>query len=123
MKRFITSGDCDDLFENIAHLVLARPVGAAPGTKGLSLFLVEVPARSRDRRPRPRNGVFVTGLEHKMGLTASATCELTFGQHGVPAVGYLVGDVHNGIVQMFKVMEFARMAAGSKAIRRCRLAT
>ena len=117
VKRFITSGDCDDLFENIAHLVLARPVGAAPGTKGLSLFLVpKFLPDPETAAPGPRNGVFVTGLEHKMGLTASATCELTFGQHGVPAVGYLVGDVHNGIVQMFKVMEFARMAVGSKAI-------
>jgi alkylation response protein AidB-like acyl-CoA dehydrogenase len=117
VKRFITSGDCDDMFENIAHLVLARPVGAAPGTKGLSLFLVPKYLPDPDTgAPGPRNGVFVTGLEHKMGLTASATCELTFGQHGTPAVGWLVGDVHNGIVQMFKIMEFARMAVGSKAI-------
>jgi alkylation response protein AidB-like acyl-CoA dehydrogenase len=117
VKRFITSGDCDDLFENIAHLVLARPVGAVPGTKGLSLFLVPKFLPDPETAvPGPRNGVFATGLEHKMGLTASATCELTFGQHGSPAVGWLVGDVHNGIAQMFKVMEFARMAVGSKAI-------
>src|SRR6185312_1230101 len=63
-----------------------------------------------------RNGVFATGLEHKMGLTASATCELTFGQHGIPAVGLLVGDTHNGIVQMFRIMEFARMMVGIKSI-------
>ena len=117
VKRFITSGDCDDLFENIAHLTLARPVGAPPGTKGLSLFLVpKFLPDPETAEPRERNGVYVTGLEHKMGLTASATCELTFGQHGTPAVGYLVGDVHNGIAQMFKIMEFARMAVGSKAI-------
>ncbi|MCP9272331.1 acyl-CoA dehydrogenase [Mycolicibacterium arenosum] len=117
VKRFITSGDCDDLFENIAHLTLARPVGAASGTKGLSLFLVpKYLPDPETAEPGARNGVFVTGLEHKMGLTASATCELTFGQHGTPAVGYLVGDVHNGIAQMFKIMEFARMAVGSKAI-------
>ncbi|KAA0102523.1 acyl-CoA dehydrogenase [Mycolicibacterium sp. P1-18] len=117
VKRFITSGDCDDLFENIAHLVLARPVGAAPGTKGLSLFLVpKFLPDPETAAPGERNGVYVTGLEHKMGLTASATCELTFGQHGTPAVGYLVGDTHEGIVQMFKVMEFARMAVGGKAI-------
>jgi hypothetical protein len=117
VKRFITSGDCDDLFENIAHLVLARPVGAVPGTKGLSLFLVpKYLPDPQTAAPGPRNGVYATGLEHKMGLTASATCELTFGQHGSPAVGWLVGDVHNGIVQMFKIMEFARMAVGSKAI-------
>ncbi len=62
-----------------------------------------------------RNGVFVTGLEHKMGLKASPTCELTFGAHGRPAVGYLVGDVHNGIAQMFTVIENARMTIGVKS--------
>jgi len=117
VKRFITSGDSDDLFENIAHLVLARPVGAAPGTKGLSLFLVPKYLPDPDTgEPGRRNGVYVTGLEHKMGLTASATCELSFGQHDRPAIGWLVGDIHNGIAQMFKIMEFARMAVGTKAI-------
>jgi alkylation response protein AidB-like acyl-CoA dehydrogenase len=117
VKRFITSGDTDDLFENIAHLVLARPVGARPGTKGLSMFLVPKYLPDPETgEPGPRNGVFATGLEHKMGLKASATCELTFGQHGVPAVGWLVGDVHDGMAQMFKIMEFARMMVGTKAI-------
>lgn len=117
VKRFITSADCDDLFENIAHLVLARPEGAAPGTKGLSLFLVPKFLPDPDTgAPGARNGVFVTNLEHKMGLTASVTCELTFGQHGEPAIGWLVGDVHKGIAQMFKIMEMARMGVGSKAI-------
>ena len=117
VKRFITSGDTDDLFENIVHLVLARPEGAGPGTKGLSLFFV--PKFHFDPETGDlgeRNGVFVTGLEHKMGLKASATCELTFGQHGAPAVGWLVGGHHNGIAQMFKVIEFARMLVGTKAI-------
>ncbi len=117
VKRFITNGDTDDLFENIVHQVLARPEGAGPGTKGLSLFLV--PKYHFDPETgeiRERNGVFVTGLEHKMGLKASATCELTFGQHGVPAVGWLVGDKHNGIAQMFRVIEYARMMVGTKAI-------
>ena len=117
VKRFITSGDSDDLFENILHMVLARPEGAGPGTKGLSLFLV--PKYLPDPETGDsgaRNGVFVTGLEHKMGLKVSATCELTFGQHGTPAVGYLVGDVHNGIAQMFKIIEYARMMVGTKAI-------
>ncbi|WP_433521274.1 acyl-CoA dehydrogenase [Nocardia pseudovaccinii] len=116
VKRFITSADSDDLFENIVHQVLARPEGAAPGTKGLSLFLV--PKYMFDPvtgEPGKRNGVFVTGLEHKMGLKASATCEVTFGG-GEPAVGYLVGDVHNGIAQMFEVIEEARMMVGTKAI-------
>jgi alkylation response protein AidB-like acyl-CoA dehydrogenase len=117
VKRFITNGDTDDLFENIAHLVLARPEGAGPGTKGLSLFLVPKYHFDPDTGEiGERNGVFVTGLEHKMGLKASATCELTFGQHGTPAVGWLVDDTHNGIAQMFKVIEYARMMVGTKAI-------
>jgi len=117
VKRFITNGDSDDLFENICHLVLARPEGAGPGTKGLSLFFV--PKFHFDHETGElgeRNGVFVTNLEHKMGLKASATCELTFGGHRVPARGWLVGDVHNGIAQMFDVIENARMMVGTKAI-------
>jgi hypothetical protein len=117
VKRFITNGDTDDLFENNLHLVLARPEGAGPGTKGLSLFIV--PRYLFDPETGElgeRNGVYVTGLEHKMGLKASATCELTFGQHGSPAVGWLVNDTHNGIAQMFKVIEYARMMVGTKAI-------
>ena len=117
VKRFITNGDTDDVFENIMHLVLARPVGAGPGTKGLSLFFVpKFLPDLKTGEPGERNGVFVTGLEHKMGLKASATCELTFGQHGTPAVGWLVGDSHNGIAQMFKIIEYARMMVGTKAI-------
>lgn len=117
VKRFITNGDSDDLFENIMHMVLARPEGAGPGTKGLSLFLVpKFLPDPKTGEPGERNGAFVTGLEHKMGLNASATCELTFGQHGTPAVGYLVGDTHRGIAQMFKVIEYARMMVGTKAI-------
>ncbi|MGE0215102.1 acyl-CoA dehydrogenase [Mycolicibacterium sp.] len=117
VKRFITNGDTDDLFENIMHVVLARPVGAGPGTKGLSLFVV--PKFHFDPgtgEPGQRNGVFVTGLETKMGLKASATCELALGQHGVPAVGWLVNDVHDGIAQMFTSIEYARMMVGTKAI-------
>jgi hypothetical protein len=117
VKRFITNGDTDDLFENIFHMVLARPEGAGPGTKGLSLFLVpKYHFDAETGEAGERNGVFVTGLEHKMGLKASATCELTFGQHDIPAVGWLVGDTHNGIAQMFKVIEYARMMVGTKAI-------
>ncbi|MDG3009572.1 acyl-CoA dehydrogenase [Rhodococcus sp. D2-41] len=117
VKRFITAADSDDLFENIFHQVLARPEGARPGTKGLSLFLVpKFHFDPETGEPGERNGVFVTGLEHKMGLKASATCELTFGGHGTPAVGYLVGEVHNGIAQMFDVIEHARMMVGTKAI-------
>lgn len=117
VKRFITSADSDDLFENILHPVLARPEDAQPGTKGLSLFLVPKFLFDTDTMDiGERNGVFVTDVEHKMGLKASATCELTFGGHGVPAQGWLVGDVHSGIAQMFKVIEEARMMVGTKAI-------
>ena len=116
VKRFISGGDVGDTAENIFHLVLARPEGAGAGTKGLSLFYV--PKYLFDPETfelGSRNGVFATGLEHKMGLKASPTCELTFGAHGLPAVGYLVGDVHNGIAQMFTVIEHARMTVGVKA--------
>ena len=117
VKRFITSADSDDLFENIFHLVLARPEGAKPGTKGLSLFFVpKFHFDSETGELGERNGVFVTNVEHKMGLKVSATCELTLGGHGVPAKGWLVGDVHNGIAQMFDVIEHARMMVGTKAI-------
>ena len=114
-KRFITSGD-SDLNENIIHFVLARPEGAGPGTKGLSLFLVpkfmfdlETGALGK------RNGIYVTKVEHKMGLNVSSTCEMNLGEKE-PAVGYLLGEVHDGIAQMFKVIEYARMMVGTKAI-------
>ena len=117
VKRFITSADSDDLFENIFHLVLARPEGAGPGTKGLSLFYV--PKFHFDfstGEMGERNGVFVTNVEHKMGLKVSATCELSLGQHGIPAKAWLVGEKHDGIAQMFDVIEQARMMVGTKAI-------
>jgi alkylation response protein AidB-like acyl-CoA dehydrogenase len=119
VKRFITSGD-QDITENIMHLVLARPQGEGlnkPGTKGLSLFLVpKFHFDGQTGEPGERNGAFVTNVEHKMGLKASSTCELTFGQHGTPAVGWLLGEVHDGIAQMFEVIEHARMLVGTKAI-------
>jgi alkylation response protein AidB-like acyl-CoA dehydrogenase len=116
VKRFISGGDVGDTAENIFHLVLARPEEAGPGTKGLSLFYVPKYLFDPDTLELgPRNGVFATGLEHKMGLKSSPTCELTFGAHGIPAVGYLVGDVHSGIAQMFTVIENARMTIGVKA--------
>ena len=115
VKRFITSGE-HDMTDNIIHLVLARPEGAGPGTKGLSLFIVpKFHVDWESGELLERNGVYATNVEHKMGLKASATCELTFGERE-PAVGWLVGDVHDGIAQMFKVIEYARMLVGSKAI-------
>jgi len=114
VKRFITSAE-HDLADNIFHLVLARPEGAGPGTKGLSMFLVPKYLVAVEGTLGERNGVFVTTVEHKMGLKASTTCELTFGADR-PAVGTLVGGVHDGIRQMFKVIEDARMMVGTKAI-------
>jgi alkylation response protein AidB-like acyl-CoA dehydrogenase len=116
VKRFITTAE-HDMSENIFHLVLARPEGAGPGTKGLSMFLVPKYLVNEDGSPGERNGVRVTNLEHKMGLKVSTTCELTFGgDPGRPAVGTLVGGVHDGIRQMFMIIEHARMMVGSKAI-------
>ncbi len=114
VKRFITSAE-HDMAENIFHLVLARPEGAGPGTKGLSMFLVPKYLVGPDGELGERNGVRVTGVEHKMGLKASTTCELTFGGES-PAVGTLVGGVHDGIRQMFLIIEHARMMVGTKAI-------
>ena len=119
VKRFITSAE-HDMSDNIVHLVLARPVGVegvgGPGTKGLSLFVV--PKYHVDLETGElgaRNGVYATNVEKKMGLKVSTTCELTFGEKE-PAIGWLVGDVHQGIAQMFMVIENARMMVGTKAI-------
>ena len=114
-KRYITSGDAD-FYDNVMHFVLARREGGGPGTKGLSLFLI--PKFMFDFETGDlgkRNGVYVTALEDKMGLNVSATCEVNLGEKE-PAVGYLLGDVHQGIAQMFKIIEFARMMVGTKAI-------
>ncbi|GAB3652111.1 acyl-CoA dehydrogenase [Nocardioides korecus] len=125
VKRFITSAE-SDLCENVIHLVLARPQGVegkgGPGTKGLSLFIV--PKFHFDLETGEltgeRNGAYVTNVEHKMGIKVSNTCELTFGDSGVgggeAARGWLLGEVHDGIAQMFQVIENARMMVGSKAI-------
>ncbi len=124
VKRFITGAEIQTQ-ENIMHLTLARPEGVegagGPGTKGLSLFLV--PKFHFDLETGElgaRNGAYVTGVEHKMGIKQSNTCEVTFGDPqvggGEPAVGYLLGEVHNGIAQMFDVIEGARMLVGTKAM-------
>ena len=124
VKRFITSAE-SDLSDNVIHLVLARPNGVegagGPGTKGLSLFIV--PKFHFDLETGElgeRNGAYVTNVEHKMGIKVSNTCEVTFGDPSVgggePARGWLLGEVHDGIAQMFQVIENARMMVGTKAI-------
>ena len=114
VKRFITNGDFDKT-PNIVHLVLARPEGAAPGTKGLSMFIVPKYWVEADGSLGARNGAVVTNLEHKMGIRGSATCELTLGADA-PCRGLLVGSVHQGIAQMFQVIEYARMGVGTKSM-------
>ena len=112
VKRFITSGE-HDLEENIVHFVLARPEGHGPGTKGLSMFVVpKFHFDAQTGKLKGRNSVYATNVEKKMGIKVSTTCELTF----TDASGWLVGEVHDGIAQMFKVIESARMQVGVKAI-------
>jgi alkylation response protein AidB-like acyl-CoA dehydrogenase len=113
-KRFITNGDFD-YPENIVHLVLARREGGPPGTKGLSMFIVPKFWPDADGNPGERNGVYCSKIEHKLGIKASATCEMTLGDRG-PCRGLLVGEQHDGIRQMFMVIEYARMAVGVKSM-------
>ena len=114
VKRFITNGDFDHA-ENIVHLVLARPEGAGAGTKGLSMFIVPKYWVDESGKSGSRNGMRCTALEKKMGIKASATCEMTYGD-GEKCLGLLVGNVHDGIRQMFHVIEQARMAVGMKSM-------
>ncbi len=114
VKRFITNGDFDHP-DNIVHMVLARREGGPPGTKGLSMFIVPKYWVEADGKLGERNGAIVTKVEHKMGIRGSATCELTFGD-GIPCRGLLLGEVHDGIAQMFHVIEYARMGVGTKSM-------
>jgi alkylation response protein AidB-like acyl-CoA dehydrogenase len=105
-KIFISAGE-HDLTENIIHLVLARLPGAPAGVRGISLFLV--PKFLPDSA---RNAVYCTGIEHKMGLRASATCALGFDG----ATGWLVGEPHKGLRAMFTMMNTARLGVGLQAL-------
>ena len=114
-KIFISGGD-HDLAENVIHLVLARIEGAAPGTKGLSLFIVPKLRVNADGSPAGGNDVSVGSIEHKMGIKASATCVLNFGEND-GCVGELVGGAENvGMSQMFKMMNGARIAVGIQGL-------
>lgn len=110
-KIFISAGD-HDLAENIVHLVLARLPDAPPGIPGLSLFLVPKYRVAADGEPGARNGVIVTGIEHKMGLKGSATCQLSFES----AEGFLVGAANKGMRAMFSMMNVARLAVAAQGI-------
>src|ERR1041385_2371262 len=114
VKRFITNGDFDHP-KNIIHMVLARREGAGPGTKGLSMFIVPKFWVNEDGSIGERNGAVVTKVEHKMGIRGSATCELTLGD-GHQCRGLLLGEVHDGIAQMFHAIEYARMGVGTKSM-------
>ncbi|MFN0063989.1 MAG: acyl-CoA dehydrogenase [Myxococcaceae bacterium] len=114
-KIFISGGD-HDLAENIIHLVLARVDGAPVGTKGLSLFIVPRHRITADNRVGEPNDVQVASIEHKLGINASATCVLNFGDDG-KCIGELVGTVENvGMSQMFRMMNGARIAVGLQSL-------
>ena len=110
-KIFISAGD-HDLTENIVHLVLARLPDAPPGIKGISMFLVPKLLPGDDGRPGARNGVLCTGLEHKMGLKASATCQISYED----AKGWLVGAPHKGMQAMFTMMNEERLGVGIQGL-------
>ena len=111
-KIFISGGD-HDMVDNIIHLVLARVEGDPHGTKGISLFIVPKYWVNEDGSIGDRNNVNVVGIEHKMGINGSATCQLSFGEDG-PCRGYLVGQQRSGIMYMFQMMNEARIACGQQ---------
>jgi alkylation response protein AidB-like acyl-CoA dehydrogenase len=120
-KIFITYGE-HDLTENIIHVVLARLPGAPAGSKGLSVFLVPKVLVNPDGSLGARNDVRAQSIEHKLGIHASPTCTMVFGDHG-GAVGYLVGEENNGIACMFTMMNRARLAIGLEGVAIAETAT
>ena len=116
-KIFISGGD-HDMAENVVHLVLARAPGAPPGTKGLTLFIVPKVRPNADGTLGESNDVVVAALEHKMGINGSATCVLNFGDNG-KCLGWPVGGeekLNQGMPQMFKMMNGARIAVGIQGV-------
>ena len=113
-KIFITYGE-HDLTDNIIHFVLARVAGAPEGTRGLSLFLVPKFMVNPDGTIGARNDVCAHSIEHKMGIHASPTCVMVYGDHG-GAVGYLVGEENRGMACMFTMMNDARLAVGLQGV-------
>jgi alkylation response protein AidB-like acyl-CoA dehydrogenase len=110
-KIFISAGE-HDLTENIVHLVLARRPDAPKGVKGISLFLVPKFLPDADGNPGMRNGVSCAAIEHKMGIKASATCQLNFDD----ATGWLVGEPHKGMQAMFTMMNSERLSVGTQGL-------
>ncbi|WP_281300346.1 MULTISPECIES: acyl-CoA dehydrogenase [unclassified Iodidimonas] len=113
-KIYITWGD-HDMADNIIHLVLARTPGAPAGTKGISLFVVPKFLPDAEGRPGVRNDVTCVSLEHKLGIHASPTCVLQFGDEG-GAIGWLVGEENRGMRCMFTMMNHARINVGLQGV-------
>lgn len=113
-KIFITWGD-HEMAENVIHLVLARLPDAAPGVRGISLFLVPKFQLDEQGNPGEPNDVQVTALEHKLGIHASATCVMAFGERE-GSIGYLVGEEGKGLACMFTMMNNARLAVGLQGV-------
>ncbi len=113
-KIFITWGD-HDFTDNIVHLVLARLPDAPPGIKGISLFLVPKLQVNADASTGQRNDVYPISIEHKLGIHASPTCVMSYGDNG-GAVGYLVGAENDGITCMFTMMNHARLSVGIQGL-------
>lgn len=113
-KIYITWGE-HDLTENIIHLVLARTPGAPPGTRGISLFIVPKFLTEDDGATGDHNDVKCISIEHKLGINASPTCVLQFGDNG-GATGYLVGEENSGMRYMFTMMNQARLAVGLEGL-------
>ncbi len=113
-KIYITWGD-HPMTPNIVHLVLARLPGAPQGTKGISLFLVPKYKLNADGTPGERNDVFPVSVEHKLGIHASPTCVMAFGDSG-GALGYLVGVENEGLAAMFTMMNYMRLGVGAQGV-------
>ena len=113
-KIFITYGE-HDLTDNIIHFVLARLPDAPPGNKGISLFLVPKHLPSNDGSPGSRNDLRAHSVEHKLGIHASPTCTMIYGDQG-GAIGYLVGEENRGLACMFTMMNLARLAVGLQGV-------
>lgn len=113
-KMWISGGD-HEISENIVHLVLARTPDAPPGVKGISLFIVPKYRVGPDGSPGARNGVVLAGLNHKMGQRGITNCLLSFGEDG-ESVGYLVGELNNGLGLMFHMMNEARISVGHASV-------